>query len=124
MKSVQHILGVVHAALWMTMIIAMNAIFDSSPSRAAYGLLCAWWVTLYVASLLRTKWRALPAFLGLMLIALVIDATGGMGLLYHDPPARFDSSFLLAVAGQLLLWVSPIVINEIATSVRDRFAMA
>ncbi|HEY3785520.1 MAG TPA: hypothetical protein VGL55_09590 [Steroidobacteraceae bacterium] len=124
MKSVQNVLGVVHAALWIAALVAVDLIFSDTPSRAGYGLLCSWWVTLYVALLLRTTWRALPAFLGLMVVALVVDAARGTGFLYHDAPPISSPSFLVLAAGLLVLWASPIVVNEIATRVRDRLGTA
>jgi hypothetical protein len=108
----------------MVTLVAVDLIFSDSPSRAGYGLLCAWWVTLYVALLLRTTWRALPVFLGLMLVALLVDAARSTGFLYHDAPSIGTTSFLVVVVGLLLLWASPIVVNEIATRVRDRLGTA
>jgi hypothetical protein len=103
---------------------AVDLIFTDSISRAGYGLLSAWWVTLYVALLLRTTWRALPVFLSLMALVLVIDDLRGTGFLYHDAPPIGTAAFLVVLAGLLLLWASPVVVNEIATRVRNRFVNA
>jgi hypothetical protein len=124
MKSVQNVLGVVHAILWIATLVAVDLIFSGSPSRAGYGLLCSWWVTLYVALFLHTTWRALSVFLGIMVFALVVDAAKGTGFLYHDAPPIGTANFLVLVAGLLLLWASPIVVNEIATRLRDRLGTA
>jgi hypothetical protein len=77
LKSTQNVLGAVHAILWVAVLAFVEVTFSESPSRAAYGLLCSWWITLYLASLLRTTWRALPVFLGILVIALVIDVIKG-----------------------------------------------
>ena len=124
MRLTQNILGTVHAALWIATLFAIELIFNASPSRAGYGLLSAWWVTLYVALLLRTTWRALPVFLGLMVFALIIDDLAGTGFMYHDAPPIGTGTFLLVLAGSLLMWASPMAVNEMAIRVRDRFANA
>jgi hypothetical protein len=122
LKYTQNVLGAVHAILWVAVLAFVEVTFSESPSRAAYGLLCSWWITLYLASLLRTTWRALPVFLGILVIALVIDVIKGTSFLYHDAPPIGSARFCVVLAGLLLMWASPIVINQIASNVRDRLA--
>jgi hypothetical protein len=124
MKSVQNVFGLVHAVLWVATLATVDLVFSASPARGGYGLLCAWWVTLYVALLLGTTWRALPVFLGLMVLVLVAYAIKGSNFLYHDAPPISSAAFAVLVAGLLLLWASPVVVNYVLTRVRDRFANA
>lgn len=124
MKLSQNVLGAVHALLWIGTAATAEYVFSGSASRAGYGLLCAWWVTLYVALLLGTTWRALPVFLVLMAVALAFDAIKGSGFLYHDVPSVSSPSFLIVAGALLLLWASPIAVNQVAMLVRHRFVEA
>lgn len=45
----QNVFGLVHAVLWVATPATVDLVFSASPARGGYGLLCAWWVTLYVA---------------------------------------------------------------------------
>ncbi len=124
MKLNQNVLGAVHALLWIAAGVAANLVFSGSPSRAGYGLLCAWWVTLYVALLVGTTWRALPAFLVLMVVALVFDAIQGAGFLYHDASSVDSSSVLVLAFVLVLLWASPIAVNQLAMRIHHRLIEA
>ena len=124
MKLNQNVLGAVHALLWIAAGVTANLTFSGSPSRAGYGILCAWWVTLYVALLVGTTWRALPAFLAVMVVALVFDAVRGTGFLYHDAPSLGSSSFWILAVVLALLWASPIAVNQLAMRIHHRFIEA
>lgn len=118
MNSRPAILGAIHAVIWVATLIVVNRVFGGSGSRAAYGLLCAWWLTLYVALLIGTPWRAVPVYLTVMLVALVVDAAIGSNALYHDPPPVVTLSFVTVAALQVVLWASPFAVNWLATRVR------
>jgi len=124
MKSKQNIFGVAHAVIWIATLTTVDLVFSESPSRTGYALLCCWWITLYISLLLHTSWRALPAFLGLMALALVIDVATGTGFLYHDAPSLGSVAFVLLLAGLLLLWASPVVINQLAIRAHKWFVNA
>jgi hypothetical protein len=119
MKAAQNLLGAVHSVLWIATLAGIDLTFSESPSRAAYGILCCWCVTQDVSLLLRTTWRPLPVFLGLMTLALVVDVAKGTGFLYHDAPTIGTATFPVLLAALLLVWASPIRINQITTSLRD-----
>jgi hypothetical protein len=118
MNSRPAILGAIHAVIWVATLIVVTRVFGGSGSRAAYALLCAWWLTLYVALLIGTPWRAVPVYLAVMLVAFVVDAAMGSNALYHDPPPVATLSFVTVAALQVALWVSPFAVNWVATRIR------
>lgn len=116
----QTVLGVVHAIAWVGIVWIIDVAMRESDARAAYGLLCAWWASLYLALLLGTAWRALPALCVAMTLALAIDTSTGRQLLYRDPPSVDSLGFAGLALFLCALWASPLIANAIARSVRDQ----
>lgn len=120
MKLNDWLQGLAHCVIWIGFVVLCEKLFADSPARSAYGLLCAWWATLYSASVLGTRWRAIVVFLLGMTVALATGAAASSNLLYRDTPAPLSVGFI-GVAGLLwVLWVSPFAINSAVVWVRDR----
>jgi hypothetical protein len=115
-------LGAIHAILWLVAVVLIQTTFVDSSARDAYGLLCAWWVTLYAGLLFGTTLRALPAFLGCMAVLLILDTLLGTSWLYHDAPSPISAQFIGLIFLLSVLWSSPIVVNTLIRYVRDRLS--
>ena len=112
--------GAIHGIAWVALTVGVQLAMAGSPSSDAYGVLCAWWANLYLACLLRTRWRAVPVFLAIMAIAVVVDTISGSQRLYHDAPTVSSAEFLVLLLLLCLLWASPFAINAAATRIRVR----
>ena len=114
------LLGLAHGIVWLVVVLSTQAVMNASPARAAYSVAFAWWATLYLALLLGTTWRAVPTFLAIMALALIVDAAVGSARLYHDSPAVLSVGFASLLLLLCALWVSPFLVNSIARGLRDR----
>jgi hypothetical protein len=124
MKLSDWLQGLAHCAIWIGFLVLCEMLFADSPARTAYGMLCAWWATIYVASVLGTRWRAVAVFVLCMTLALVIDTAGSWSRLYHDTPAPLSIGFVVVAGLQWVVWASPFAMNRAVVWVRDRLRRA
>jgi hypothetical protein len=120
MKLGDLMVGIVHCVIWIGFIVLCESVFADSPAKAVYGSLCAWWATLYAASVLATKWRAVAVFVLAMTLALFVDAIGSWNRLYHDTPTPLSIGFVAVAGLQWVVWASPFVVNAAVAWLRDR----
>lgn len=124
MRLSDWLLGFAHCVVWIGFMLLCEQVFADSPARSAYGLLCAWWATLYGAAVLGTGWRSVAVFLLGMTVALAIGAVSGWDVLYHDTPSPLSIGFIGAAGLQWVLWASPFVVNSAVTWVCSRIRTA
>lgn len=103
----------VHTGVWVLAAVSVGMALRHSDARLAYSLLSGWWAALYAGYVFGVRTLALPASAVLYLLARIGDSGLGLGLLYHDPPKFPSSEFLVVVLLGYLLFVSPILLNEL-----------
>jgi hypothetical protein len=54
-------------------------------------------------------------------LVLAVDAATGAKLMYHDPPMVFSIGFIGLALFQSVFWASPILMNEIARTLRNKY---
>lgn len=124
MRKQDWLVGLLHSAIWIGAILLGSWGLRGNSAAVAYAAICAWWATLYAALLFRTPWRAVLAFLVVMIAALSVDTVAGWNLLYHDAPDLFSGQFLAAAALLCVMWASPFIVNAIARWAYKRIAAA
>jgi ABC-type arginine transport system permease subunit len=120
MSTRQSLFGCIHALLWIITLWIVEFVFSESPARSAYALLCAWWINLYGSLYLSTTWRALPALVITMLVAFGIQYGLRVSYMYHDLPAVSSTEFIVVLATLIVLWSSPILVNQGLVALRRR----
>lgn len=103
----------VHTGLWVLAAVGVGVVLRHGDARLAYSLVSGWWAALYGGYVFGVRTQALPATAVLYLLARIGDSVLGLGLLYHDPPLLQTPEFLLVVLLGYLLFVSPILLNEL-----------
>lgn len=117
----QHLIrALIHCGAWLATIVLVHAGLPTSPSRDAYAVLNAWWITAYIAVLVKSGWREALLFLVFVAASIVIDAAVGSGYLYHDAPDVSSLSFVVILLLLGLLWVSPFLVSALVMRLRAK----
>lgn len=83
--------------------------------KASYGLLTAWWLSLYIGFLARISARAIPPIIVTIVAALVSDVFLDLGWFYLEGPSVNPFTyFAISLTYSLVLIVSPIFFNTVA----------
>jgi len=104
-----------HYVVWVAAVIVIERVFRASPARVAYGVLSAWWATLYVGILANLEWVAIPVLCVAAIAAQYLSISLVSVSHSQDNPIGF-------VVESLVL-SSPIIINGIVGTVRSRVAV-
>ncbi len=91
----------------------MYEAFDQLACKDAYGLIVAWWFSLYVGKLARIGLEAALAAFTLYTLVVTLSFLNGKSWFYHDIPAQIDILFVLIVMANAILFISPIMANTI-----------
>jgi small-conductance mechanosensitive channel len=117
----QHLIrAIFHFGAWLGIIVLVHAGLPTSPSRDAYAVLNAWWITAYIAVLVKSGWREALLFLVFVSVSIVIDTTIGSGYLYHDAPDVSSFSFVVILLLLGLLWMSPFLVSAVVIRLRGK----
>lgn len=112
--------GVLHFGVWAAAQLGVTYALSSSPSSYVYGLITAWWAALYVGYVFGIRFSAVLTAALLYVITVVIDHLLSMGFLYHDRPESFTVGMLIVYTAQLLVLISPIIINHVVRTLNAR----
>ena len=117
-KSKKALIDSIYLVLaWYLTWLAVLVIDSHSPARHAYGLLSAWWCTLYVGYIRKVDTSSLLPATVIELCTTIIILAIGLGPLLGSKELRslsdltFDFYLLIIVVGTFLRFASSIFIN-------------
>ena len=110
--------GIIYAMSWHLMEQGIEWLFASSPARAAYGTMSAWWFVLYVSYVLELNWQSLPS-------ALIVFF--GLEAIFQPPKSMIGGlsvdlapTYVIMIIGMSVFFLSPFVVSVSTNFIKTR----
>lgn len=109
-----------HCVVWLVGSSGTQAVLAHSSARVGYGLLSAWWATLYFDAWARARWATIPilcVLVGLLQLVSINILTVSI------EPLPLSASGLTVLLLRCLAFTSPIIVNGVIRFTMHRWRL-
>jgi|SRR5215470_18316227 len=121
-RLAQALLGaLIHVGTWVVFQWGVMYLASGAPSRVAYGMMAAWWATLYIGYVMSVRLRTLPVIVLASALWVGLTIWSPWREVYREPGEIITTGrFLYEVAWGVLIYGSPIIVNAGVRHLHDR----